>query len=270
MPSAPKMHLEGRLWIAQDESNLAGHGRVDLLQRIAETGSISQAAKSMGMSYKAAWDAVDAMNNLAGEPLVERVTGGKGGGGTQLTARGKRLVATFRLIEEEHRRFLQALGKNIEDFTDTYQLIRRLNMKTSARNQFYGKVADIRTGSVNDEIVVELQGGDRITAVITQESTHHLGLHTGTDVVALIKAPWVIVAEAGEPLKLSAQNRLVGTIVKLQRGAVNAEVVIQLPGGTTVCAIISNDSADELDLAEGKPAAAIFNASHVILGVPAY
>ncbi|OWW19466.1 TOBE domain-containing protein [Noviherbaspirillum denitrificans] len=270
MPPPNKMHIDGRLWIAKEESNLAGHGRVDLLQRIAETGSISQAAKSIGMSYKAAWDAVDAMNNLAGEPLVQRSTGGKGGGGTRLTARGERLVAAFRLIEEEHRRFLQALGENIDDFSDTYQLIRRLNMKTSARNQFYGKVADIRSGAVNDEVIVELQGGDRIVAVITQESTRHLGLRAGSDVVALIKAPWVMVAEASGNLRLSAQNRLAGTVVKLQRGAVNAEVVIQLAGGTTVCAIISNDSATELDLAEGKPAAAIFNASHVILGVPAY
>jgi molybdate transport system regulatory protein len=268
MPSPNKMHLEGRLWIARDESTLAGHGRVDLLQKVAETGSISQAAKSMGMSYKAAWDAVDAMNNLAGEPLVERVTGGKGGGGTRLTARGGRLIAAFRLIEEEHRRFLEVLGENIEDFTDTYQLIRRLNMKTSARNQFYGKVADIRSGAVNDEVVVELQGGDRIVAVITQESTRHLDLHPGSDIVALIKAPWVMLAT--ETVRVSAQNHLSGTVVKLQRGAVNAEVVIQLAGGTTVCAIISNDSAEELELAEGKPATAIFNASHVILGVPAY
>ncbi|HYC42312.1 MAG TPA: TOBE domain-containing protein [Noviherbaspirillum sp.] len=268
MPATKKMHLEGRLWIARDESNLAGHGRVDLLQRIAGTGSISQAAKSMGMSYKAAWDAVDAMNNLAGEPLVERVSGGKGGGGTRLTERGKRLVAAFRIIEEEHQRFLHALGENIDDFTGTYQLFRRLNMKTSARNQFYGKVAEIRSGAVNDEIAVELQGGDHIVAVITQESTRHLDLHPGSDVVALIKAPWVMVAT--ENIRMSAQNRLSGTVVKLQHGAVNAEVIIQLAGGTTVCAIISNDSADELELAEGKPAAAIFNASHVILGVPGY
>ena len=270
MPPPNNMHIDGRLWIAKDESPLVGHGRVDLLQRIAETGSISQAAKSMGMSYKAAWDAVDAMNNLAGEALVARAAGGKGGGGTQLTQRGKRLVAAFRLIEEEHRRFLQSLGENMEDFADTYQLIRRLNMKTSARNQFYGKVAAIHTGAVNDEVVVELQGGDRIVAVITQESTQHLGLRTGSDVVALIKAPWVMIADANENLRLSAQNRLSGSVVKLHRGAVNAEVVIQLAGGTTVCAIVSNDSADALELAEGKRAAAIFNASHVILGVPAY
>lgn len=269
MTANDKMRLDGRLWIASKEGTLAGHGRIDLLARIADTGSISQAAKAIGMSYKAAWDAVDAMNNLAGEPLVERSTGGKGGGGTRLTARGQRLVAAFRLIEDEHRRFLQSVSARINDFADTYQLLRRLDMKTSARNQFYGHVAGIRSGAVNDEIVVALQGGDRIVAVITQESTRHLGLQPGSEVVALIKAPWVMVGTADENMKLSAQNRLTGTIVKLQRGAVNAEVIIQLAGGTTVCAVIGNDSADELGLKEGDSAAAIFSASHVILGVPA-
>lgn len=268
--SAPeKMRIEGRLWIAKDESPLAGRGRIELLARIAERGSISQAAKDMGMSYKAAWDAVDAMNNLAGEALVARSTGGKGGGGTRLTARGERLVASFHLIEAEHRRFLAALGEHMDDFADTYQLMRRLSMKTSARNQLYGQVTAIRHGSVNDEIEIALQGEDKLVATITHESTVHLGLKNGSDVIALIKAPWVIIAEADEDLKLSAQNCLRGTVVKLVRGAVNAEVVIQLAGGSTVCAIISLASADALALREGKPAAAIFNAAHVILGIPA-
>lgn len=269
MPHDQGMKIEGRLWITSGESPLAGHGRIALLSHIAEYRSISGAAKAMGMSYKAAWDAVDAMNNLAGEPLVERSTGGKGGGGTRLTPRGERLVANFRLIEEEHRRFLDTLGEHIEDFADTYQLIRRLNMKTSARNQLYGRVAALRRGAVNDEIEIALQGNDRIVAQITHQSTRHLGLRKGTEIVALIKAPSVIVADAAENLKLSAQNRLAGTVVQLVRGAVNAEVVIQLAGGSTVCAIVSNASADALELAEGKTAVAIFNASHVILGVPA-
>lgn len=261
------MKVEGRLWLTKEDHSLAGHGRIELLQRIAETGSISKAAKSLGMSYKAAWDAVDAMNNLAGAPLVERSTGGKGGGGTRLTERGARLVASFKLIEDEHRRFLQALGDNLDDFADTYQLVRRLGMKTSARNQFYGKVSRITTGAVNDDIEVALPGGNRIEAVITRESTQHLGLKVDAEVVALVKAPWVIVS-ASDSLRLSARNQLRGTVVKLVPGAVNTEVVIQLGGGNTICAIVTHDSVRELDLLEGCPATAIFSASHVILGVP--
>ncbi|MGH8808825.1 MAG: TOBE domain-containing protein [Noviherbaspirillum sp.] len=267
MSAQKTMKIQGRLWFEQDDRSLAGRGRIDLLQRIADFGSISQAAKSIGMSYKAAWDAVDAMNNLSGAPLVERSTGGKGGGGTHLTERGRRLIASFKLIEDEHRRFLQSLSENIEDFADTYQLIRRLNMKTSARNQFYGKVSRIKSGAVNDEIEIELPGGDKIVAVITQESTQQLGLKIGSDAIALIKAPWVMLATGADDIKLSARNRLPGGVIKLTPGAVNAEVILQLRGGATMCAIVTNESVGELGLAEGKPATAIFNASHVIVGV---
>jgi len=77
------------------------------------------------------------------------------------------------------------------------------------------------------------------------------------------------VAAGDAPMKLSAQNLLAGTVARLVRGAVSAEVVIQLPGGATICAIVSNDSVDAMQLGEGQPATAIINASHVILGVPA-
>jgi len=142
-------------------------------------------------------------------------------------------------------------------------------MKTSARNQFHGKVSQIKSGAVNDEIEIELPGGDKLVAIITCESTKNLGLRVGVDTIALIKAPWVIVATGDNGIKLSARNRLAGTVTKLTLGAVNAEVIIQLNGGNTVCAIITLDSASELGLAEGKPTTAIFKASHVIVGVPA-
>jgi molybdate transport system regulatory protein len=80
-------------------------------------------------------------------------------------------------------------------------------MKTSARNQFHGKVSQIKTGAVNDEIEIELPGGDKLVAIITSESTKNLGLQVGGDAIALIKAPWVIVATGDNDIKLSARNR---------------------------------------------------------------
>ncbi len=106
----PQLHLHGRLWLTLDGKNFLGRGRVELLERIRATGSISQAARAMKMSYKAAWDAVDAMGNAWGRPLVASATGGKGGGGTQLTKDAETLIAAFRRWEEEHRRFLESLA----------------------------------------------------------------------------------------------------------------------------------------------------------------
>ena len=84
---------------------------------------------------------------------------------------------------------------------------------------------------------------------------------------ALVKAPWIIVA-TDDSLKTSARNRLCGTVVRCQEGAINGEVVIELPGGKLVVATITNESIHELGLKEGKRACALIKASHVILAVP--
>ena len=80
-PTNQQVELHGSIWMTIGGANFGGAGRIGLLAQIAESGSISKAAKAIGMSYKAAWDAIDIMNNLAGQPLVERTVGGKGGGG---------------------------------------------------------------------------------------------------------------------------------------------------------------------------------------------
>lgn len=108
------MNLDGRFWITHNGRNLVGRGRIELLQHIADSGSLRQAAKAMGMSYKAAWDAVNAMNETAGVLLLERSVGGKGGGSTRLTAAGARLIETYRQCEEAHRRFLEQLTTDID------------------------------------------------------------------------------------------------------------------------------------------------------------
>jgi molybdate transport system regulatory protein len=126
----------------------------------------------------------------------------------------------------------------------------------------------IKPGAVNDEVELQLSGGDRIVAIVTHESVEQLGLRKGHDAIALIKASSVIVAVAGDaPIKLSARNQLPGTVSRIVPGAVNTEVVIALAGDNSVAAIITNTSAKQLQLAEGKPATAIFKASSVILAV---
>ena len=106
MPKPQAIEFSGRFWLNREGHGYLGAGRIALLEHIDECGSISQAARRIGMSYKTAWDAVEAMNNLAERPLVVRATGGKGGGGTHLTEYGRQVIAGYRLMEAEHRRFL--------------------------------------------------------------------------------------------------------------------------------------------------------------------
>src|SRR6202521_3239939 len=187
------IELGGSVWLRSGEATLGGAARIALLAAIHQTGSITGAAKAVGMSYKAAWDAIDTMNNLAGTTLVVRATGGKGGGGTTLTAKALRLIDTYRAIEREHQLFLDRAGAAIEGFAQDWRLIGRIGMKTSARNQLFGTVSKITRGSVNDEVEVALPGGQSIVAVVTHESTGSLGLKEGVEAFALVKASWVML-----------------------------------------------------------------------------
>jgi molybdate transport system ATP-binding protein len=143
-----------------------------------------------------------------------------------------------------------------------------LPMKTSARNQLTGTVRRVSAGAVNDEVEIELTGGPRIVAIITHESAVDLGLAAGVEAFALIKASSVIVVTDLESARLSARNQLAGTVTRLQPGAVNAEVVIEIGGGLSIAAIVTQQSATSLGLAIGSRATAIFKASSVIVGVP--
>jgi molybdate transport system regulatory protein len=241
---------------------------LELLERIDASGSITAAASAMGMSYKAAWEAVEAINNLSEEPLVERKTGGQKGGGTTLTTRGRRVVGAYRRLEQEREQVLKKLAQVMDDLDQYYHLIRRFDMKTSARNQFMGSVKSIKLGAINAEVVMDIGGGDMLAAVITNESVEHLGLKVGSEAYAMVKAPWVIVTTS-DGFKTSARNELHGTVVRCQEGAVNGEVIIELAGGKTVAAIITNDSIKSLGLKEGVKACALIKASHVILAVTA-
>lgn len=283
-----ELGVGGSVWFQAGPQVLGGAARIALLAAIRETGSITGAAKAVGMSYKGAWDAVDAMNNLAGEPLVMRATGGKGGGGTTLTPRAQRLIATFGAIEREHRHFLEraaaavrALGGEADTDPDAgaagnlgkdLAVLGRFALRTSARNQLFGTVAALVRGAVNDEVSIALPGGQRIVAVVTRESAEALGVAVGAAVVALVKASSVVLVAGGphstdHTARLSARNRLSGVVSGVRRGEVNAEVTLELPGGVVIAAVVTDASVDALDLEAGASATAVFKASSVLLGV---
>lgn len=264
-----RLELNGALWLTVGGQNLGGRDRVDLLRAVAEQGSIVRAAKAHGVSYKAAWDAIDAMNALAGEPLVERSAGGRGGGSTRLTARGQRMVERFEQIDAAHQRFLKLLDDESIDIDQPFSLLRVLNMKTSARNQFVGTVSALRAGAVNDEVEITLPGGQRIVAVVTQTSTQALGLRTKMTVIALVKSSSIVVATDLEGARVSARNQLAGTVGVVTPGAVNTEVVIDLDGGDQIAVIVTAGSAQALGLKPGVRATALFKATSVILAVAA-
>ncbi|MGE8145157.1 TOBE domain-containing protein [Pseudomonas frederiksbergensis] len=142
-------------------------------------------------------------------------------------------------------------------------------MKVSARNVFKGTISKLQPGAVNAEVSLKLAGGNELVAVVTMESVKSLGLAVGKEAVALVKAPWVMLMTESSDIRLSARNCLEGKVTHVTDGAVNAEVVIQLDGGSEVYSIVTREAVAELGLAPGVSATAVIKASHIILGVPA-
>ncbi len=257
----------GRLWLNRYSHNFLGHGRIELLEKIVEYGSIAKAAKAMRMSYKAAWDTIDAMNNLSPHLLVLRNAGGKGGGGTQVTDYGKQLINLFKELEKQHTQFLHQLNEKFIHFEQDHNILGKIIMQTSARNEFLGTVNHIKSGPVNTEISILLKGNDKLVAVITQNSAEYLGLKEGSEVIALIKAPQVYLMSPERRLKVSARNCLTGTVVGITQGPVNTEVTLELASGNTLKAIITMDAFNELQIQEGIEMCGFFKASNVILAI---
>jgi len=240
---------------------------VTLLEEIDRCGSINQAAKTVAMSYKAAWEKIENVNNLSPEPLISRQVGGSGGGGTVLTEAGHAFIQRAHTLQREFASFLNFFYFSPDEAFNTLKTLRRIEMKISARNVWLGNVAQIEKGAVNSVVTVSLKGQDTIVSVITDNSVQRLELEPGSEVLAIVKAPSVMLALDVDRKKISARNILEGTINRIVSGVVNDEVIIDLAGGNTVTSILTSASVKRLGLKEGMSVAAVIKASDVLLAV---
>ncbi|KIU46132.1 MULTISPECIES: TOBE domain-containing protein [Pseudomonas] len=234
--------------------------RIALLAHIAEQGSITRAAKSAGISYKAAWDAIDELNNLAASPLVERSVGGRGGGGAKLSLEGQRVLRLYQKLQ-----LLQAQVLEAAEDSDDLDLLGRLMLRTSARNQLHGRVSAIRAQGRIDTVELTLAGGLRIEAQITHDSTLRLELEPGTPVVALIKAGWLEVAMPG-PAQVNQLSAVVQELIDDPQGT--TEVRLSLSNGQTLCAFAEPQWLLDNRVAVGSEVAVRFSPAYVLLGTP--
>ena len=142
-------------------------------------------------------------------------------------------------------------------------------MNVSARNKLQGTISTVNHGPVNTEIVLDLTGGDKLVAVVTTESAKTLALNPGKSAVGLVKAPSVTLVTDAADYRFSARNQFQGAVTQVIKGAVNSEVLLRLPGGSVISAIVTNEAVAELHLAAGTSATALIKASQVVVGVAA-
>jgi molybdate transport system regulatory protein len=262
----------------RDQGLLSGElrlaGRLDarffaLLKAIDSTGSINRAARTAGYSYKGAWLLLETAGNLAHAPLLESVAGGPSGGGTHLTPAAHALLDAWQRLHTAHIDFLRAQEDWLNDTPALAGALRRLAMKSTARNQFAGTVTAVSAGPVSTQVTLALRGGQEIVAVISSDAARTMKLKKGKEAVALIKASAIVLVTDFAGYTLSARNQLAGALSRVDRGAVSSLVGLTLPGGTVVTASVTNDAVEALALKVGQPATAVFKAYSVLLAVPA-
>jgi len=266
-----KRKLRAHLELETEFGAVLGGARIRLLEAIDKLGSISKAAKSIPMSYKAAWDALEDLNNLADQPVIERSVGGSGGGGTRLTDYGRKLIAMFRVLEGEYqsamdRLYDEASGTTATDKAAFQRLLRRVTLRSSARNQFVGQVSRIVVGPVEATVLMTLAEGSEISAQVTTESVNRLSLSVGQEVIALVKASAVFLVRNRDK-QTTDTNYLEGVVSRINKGSVNTEVVVDVPLSRVrhVTAITTTKSVAELGLKAGMNVTAAFPASSVVL-----
>lgn len=229
--------------------------RIAILRGVGQAGSISEAARAAGVSYKAAWQALETLANLAGTPLVEKAVGGSGGGGATLTPAGQRVLEAADEMARARQRILASFAQG--DASGRAALA----LRTSMRNQFPCTVGSMVAGQGQLRVQLMLAGGDALHARITRESAELLGLAPGMDVLALCKATAVRVARH---IDLPAPaNLLAGEVVRASRARGGGEVGLRLASGVQLVGFAAGGEA----LKKGGEAMASIDEASVVIGV---
>lgn len=264
MPRSLPGKIDTLLAVRADGRLLVGRERVTLLEAVVQYGSITKAAEIAGFSYKTAWDAVNAINNLLPRPAFITRTGGPRGGGAEVTDEGRRLITAFRRLEEKLGRISEAIAEEgLENEQDL--LFWGVGLRLSVRNALHCKVVSTKAGPVNVEVKLEVTPGVEIAAVVTNASVTELDLVPGHAVVALVNASSVMLAPQDEMPAISARNKISGTVVSCVDDAIDNEVTLDIGGGKTLVAVVTHEGAEAVHIEPGTKVWAIFKSSHVIL-----
>ena len=250
------MNIKSNIWFENDKNGFFGKGRIELLKQIEIHGSISAAAKAMKMSYKAAWDAVNEMNNLSDAPIVQREAGGKGGGGTVLTQKGRSTIALYEELEAMQEHFWNSLQGVSADVKLLEQFSKSMTIRTSARNQLLGHVKIIETSDLRADVTLQILGGEDIKVFITRRSLEEMSIKNGMELFVILKSSWIQLS-----------NKLECILSEVLNDYNNVEVTASLNGGNTFIITMKQDVFRELGLKKGDKAWASFDPSNALLAI---
>ena len=221
--TAPKIYFQEVL------GSPSADKRLEVLRSIHHAGSISEAARANGVSYKAAWQALETLSNLAGVPLVDKVVGGSGGGGARLTPEGLQVLEAADLLNAARENALNQIEKSPQGTRLNLRGLAGISFRTSMRNQLPCLVKELSKSRSAARVIMALPDGQQLTSKITLESLQLLNLQVGQQVLAMFKATAVTVAPT--IVGVGGVNVLHGKIARRGTGASGVEVSLQITPG---------------------------------------
>ncbi len=234
--------------------------RIEILRLVGEHGSISQAARAAGVSYKAAWHALHTLTNLAGEALLDSSVGGAGGGGARLTPAGTRLLQAAAQMETARR---QVLAR----FNAPSSAGALVGPRTSMRNHLRCTLERLDSAGAHDPMLralLALPGGGTLASRLTRESAELLALQPGQSLLALCKATAVrIEPAAAATADAAGDNRLPGRVLRVARGSAHDELMLTLDDGQQLVGFAARPNR----LRAGSRAQAAIDDSAVVLAL---
>jgi len=173
-----------KIWLTSRGEDVIGKGGATLLRAIERQGSITKAAKELGLSYKFAWDQLADMEKKLGVPVISTKRGGITRGGAELTGLGRRLIKRYEKVEKLVKGTITGEKKWEE-----------MELKLSARNRLKGVVKVVDKGDVTSIVKIEINTPATVTAVITREAVEDLKIKLGDTVEAVIKSTEIMIAK---------------------------------------------------------------------------
>lgn len=233
--------------------------RIELLKAIEQMGSLSQAAKQIGLSYKTAWDAINEINKLTAKPFLITAIGGKNGGGTKLSAYAVRFIQLYDILTQLQHNAFNILNDDNVPLNDILKATTKLILQTSARNQLYGYVKHIETNHVAGFVTVKLSDNQtELKGYITQKSIERLKLGVDKSVLLLIKAPLIELNDGNE-------NNLLVKIETITTDGEWTEIEFSLPSGLILYASKLTHEVKQYALIEGKQLTISIYPQHIII-----
>ena len=214
--------------------------RIDVLQRIKQYGSISEAARSAGISYKAAWQAIETLSALAGEPLVEKTVGGNSGGGARVTAAGEAVLEASAALNKVRNQILADIQGGE---SPKLAALASVALRMSIRNIIPCVIEDIHGGMSMCKVKMKVCEGQYLRSSVTLES-QLLDLQVGKSVLALFKASAATVSK--EKPEDSSRCFLFGQVSRLPQKEKGGEVTLRLPNGLNVVGFIRGNHGLEI------------------------